>query len=691
MMKKDIEDMTIAEYMAYEVEMKRQPWKHAQFYYPTNRDTNSLSHGRSTILEYEHHSNNSNINAYLPLLLPCFKPVQPPIKNMYEPLNENTDVVSEDESETVEQEISTDTNDDKAFAPNPQNEDEDLDEWLNAKMEKTHVWITILKTNTSYPSRRYGISMHALTKDHRRLKINTPYPEDSIRRDLDNSTNNVLIPLDSWTSGLLVYRLPLSDIGASVNIMPKSIFEHLKLANLKETIMVVEMADMTKKVPLGIVEYILVKIDKFLFPFDFVIIDMLGEPNETMILGRPFLATIHAQIDVFKREISLGIWEDRIKFDMDGGVSHSKIPVEKIYMASSILEEEYLNPLEIKNDVFSYESSACLLFEQHTQSYENEGIDTLDLVQELECSHKEDTAYPCLHSPKTTKETRSIRHCYRMDDQNITMEEYIRLKEEKAQNVPLMMGFHLKKTLSCEPTVSSLNDEIDFRISFDDSDDEDYTVYFDKNSFSYKIISTNDLKTDLENDNEKVNMPSLPSPEPTVSCFDDLDFFNDFENEFPAIVYNDAQTSKLDLLTEPILSPQHIDEFDLNDETSLSKYDEEEQYIFSFNDLFPFNIIHSNDLKSEKDNDNNEVDIIQSSRDMALPPHDQRHQYLRREVHRVHVFDFRGLPDLMAKGLSSRMLMEHRCSGSEFGEAVTDLDTPGALQFQLGGARRRLS
>ncbi|GKE54440.1 hypothetical protein Tco_1489596, partial [Tanacetum coccineum] len=130
------------------------------------------------------------------------------------------------------------------------------------------------------------------------------------------------------------------------------------------------------------------------------------------------------------------------------------------------------------------------------------------------------------------------------------------------------------ESLSCEPTVSSLNNEIDFRILLDDSDDEDYTVVFDKNSFSYKIISTNDLKTDSENDNEKV-MPSLPSPEPTVSCFDDLDFFKDFENEFPAIVYNDAPTSKSNSLTEQILSPQHIDEFDLNDETSLSEYDEE--------------------------------------------------------------------------------------------------------------------
>ncbi|GJY81413.1 hypothetical protein Tco_0494164, partial [Tanacetum coccineum] len=101
-------------------------------------------------------------------------------------------------------------------------------------------------------------------------------------------------------------------------------------------------------------------------------------------------------------------------------------------------------------------------------------------------------------------------------------------------------------TLSFEPTLSSLNnDEIDFRISFDESDDEDCM-----------IISVNDLKTDSENNNDKVNIPLLPSLEPTVSCFDNLDFFKDFENEFPTIVYNDAQMSKLDFLTEPTLGLQ---------------------------------------------------------------------------------------------------------------------------------------
>ncbi|GJV13557.1 hypothetical protein Tco_1355098 [Tanacetum coccineum] len=108
-------------------------------------------------------------------------------------------------------------------------------------------------------------------------------------------------------------------------------------------------------------------------------------------------------------------------------------------------------------------------------------------------------------------------------------------------------------------------------------------------------------------------MPLFPSYEPSVNCIDDLDFFKDFENEFPAIVYNDALTSKSDFSTKPILCPQHIDEFDLKDETSLSEYDEVEQNVLYFNDLFPFNIIYPDDLKSDKDNDDNEIDIIQSS------------------------------------------------------------------------------
>nr|GEV15095.1 hypothetical protein [Tanacetum cinerariifolium] len=140
----------------------------------------------------------------------------------------------------------------------------------------------------------------------------------------------------------------------------------------------------------------------------------------------------------------------------------------------------------------------------------------------------------------------------------------LRSVETKFPTIVFNDNLTSNETLSCECTVSSLNNnEIDFRISFDEYDNEDYTVVFDRNSFSYKIIFTSDLKTDLENNNEKFNMPSFPSPKPTVSYFNDLDFFKDFENEFLAIVYNDALTSKSDSSTEPVEIPHHINEFGL--------------------------------------------------------------------------------------------------------------------------------
>ncbi|GJW87349.1 hypothetical protein Tco_0162689 [Tanacetum coccineum] len=203
-----------------------------------------------------------------------------------------------------------------------------------------------------------------------------------------------------------------------------------------------------------------------------------------------------------------------------------------------------------------------------------------------------------------------------MNDPNITMEEYIRLEEEKAQShgetfnwktttfgrirhyyeeecftnfeeeFPAIVFGKIKgnsfdseqggimgeydderedfetefpaivfnntsdTTPPCKPTVSPPNEnQIDFRISLDESDDEYYTVIFDENLFSYKIIYVNDLKMDSEDGNG--NMPT--SPKPTIDYFDDLDYFKDFKNKFPAVVYNDGLTSKSDLGTKPLV------------------------------------------------------------------------------------------------------------------------------------------
>ncbi|GJX98200.1 reverse transcriptase domain-containing protein [Tanacetum coccineum] len=123
------------------------------------------------------------------------------------------------------------------------------------------------------------------------------------------------------------------DLGASINVMPRGIFEFLKLTNLWKTNMLIEMADRTKKAPSGVVENILVGIDKFLFSSDFVIINRTH--NETIILGRPFLATIHAKIYVFNRKISLGVGNDRIIFDMEKKDHNFIILTKTILMMNS--------------------------------------------------------------------------------------------------------------------------------------------------------------------------------------------------------------------------------------------------------------------------------------------------------------------------------------------------------------------
>ncbi|GKC46493.1 zinc finger, CCHC-type containing protein, partial [Tanacetum coccineum] len=92
-----------------------------------------------------------------------------------------------------------------------------------------------------------------------------------------------------------------------------------------KTNMLVGMANMTQQVPLGTVENVLIKMDKFVFPCDFVVIDMPGVLGEMMILGRPFLATIHAQINVFNGEISFG----RVKFDVNENSHHSNVTLKK--------------------------------------------------------------------------------------------------------------------------------------------------------------------------------------------------------------------------------------------------------------------------------------------------------------------------------------------------------------------------
>nr|GFB39478.1 reverse transcriptase domain-containing protein [Tanacetum cinerariifolium] len=99
--------------------------------------------------------------------------------------------------------------------------------------------------------------------------------------------------------------LALADLGASINIMDLSIWKKLRLPTLNDTKIVLELADRTISKPTGVAENVFVKVGKFYFPADFVILVFVADPRVPLILGQPFLSTAHALIGVYEGEITL--------------------------------------------------------------------------------------------------------------------------------------------------------------------------------------------------------------------------------------------------------------------------------------------------------------------------------------------------------------------------------------------------
>ncbi|XP_075483669.1 uncharacterized protein LOC142523823 [Primulina tabacum] len=99
----------------------------------------------------------------------------------------------------------------------------------------------------------------------------------------------------------------ICDLCASINLMPFSIYRTLELGEVKPSNITLQLADRSLTYPRGIVEDVLVKEDKFIFPADFVILDMEEDQETPLIFGRPFLATGKALIDVHKGELTLRV------------------------------------------------------------------------------------------------------------------------------------------------------------------------------------------------------------------------------------------------------------------------------------------------------------------------------------------------------------------------------------------------
>ncbi|GJX24255.1 reverse transcriptase domain-containing protein [Tanacetum coccineum] len=210
------------------------------------------------------------------------------------------------------------------------------------------------KPNIPYPSRHALLLMPRFAPTIKSLLMNK-----------EKLLELAKIPLNENCSAMLLKKLPeklgdpgkflipcnfpgievchaLADLGASINLMPLSIWKKLSLPELTPTRMTLELADRSITYPKGLAEDVFVKVRKFHFPTDFVVVDFEADPRVPLILGRSFLRTGRALIDVYGEEITLRVDSEAVTFNLDQTTRYSSTndkSVNRIDIIDAICEE----------------------------------------------------------------------------------------------------------------------------------------------------------------------------------------------------------------------------------------------------------------------------------------------------------------------------------------------------------------
>ncbi|KAM2908560.1 hypothetical protein COP2_048052 [Malus domestica] len=116
------------------------------------------------------------------------------------------------------------------------------------------------------------------------------------------------------------------DLGASINVMPYSVYASMNLGKLKNDGVIIQLADRSNAYPKGVLEDVLVQVDHLIFPADFYVLDMedsTHSPPSPLLLGRPFMKTAQTKIDVAKGAVTMAFGGDMINFKISESVENT--------------------------------------------------------------------------------------------------------------------------------------------------------------------------------------------------------------------------------------------------------------------------------------------------------------------------------------------------------------------------------
>nr|GEZ08877.1 hypothetical protein [Tanacetum cinerariifolium] len=168
-----------------------------------------------------------------------------------------------------------------------------------------------------YPSRLHDQKLHDKANDQREkfsqifkdLNFNISFADKKL-----GDPDKFLIPCDFLE---MAECLALADLDASINLIPLSVWNKLSLPKLSPTCMTLELADCLISHLIGVAKDVFVKIGTFHFSADFVVVDFYADPRVPLILGRSFLKTGRALIDMFEGELTLRVGKEAITFNLD--------------------------------------------------------------------------------------------------------------------------------------------------------------------------------------------------------------------------------------------------------------------------------------------------------------------------------------------------------------------------------------
>ncbi|RDX72685.1 hypothetical protein CR513_47787, partial [Mucuna pruriens] len=169
------------------------------------------------------------------------------------------------------------------------------------------------------------------------------------------------------TIGECTFANAMLDLGASINVMPTSIYRSLNFGDLEPTGMTIQLANRSIVQPLGVLEDVLVQVNELIFPADFYVLDMEDETpgkESTLILGRPFLMTARTKIDVHAGTLSMEFGDTLVQFNIFEAMHPTE---DHSFFGIDVLDEiveEYLqlnsNSENIEKFAESADESSCL-------------------------------------------------------------------------------------------------------------------------------------------------------------------------------------------------------------------------------------------------------------------------------------------------------------------------------------------